>query len=254
MKTSAPVRSALLLLLATGVFISRTTVAQPGLGRAPASPSSGMDAALFNLFGDVKAFSAKAEMNMAAPQAISMIMDFALRDARMRTEVDMTKMKGAAMPAEAMAAMKQMGMDRMVSVMDSGQKSVRLIYPGLKAYTDMAIPKEQAAALGQKSKTEKTALGKETIDGHPCVKNQVTITAEDGTKQEAIVWNASDLKDFPVQLEMTQGGNKTTLRFQDIKLTAPDASLFATPAGFTKHESMQALMQAAMMRMLGGQN
>jgi len=185
-----------------------------------------MDASLLSFFGDVKAFSAKAEVTMAGPQAVSMVMDFALRDARMRNEIDLTKIKSAQMPAEAMTAMKQMGMDRMVSVMDSGQKSVRLIYPGLKAYTDMPIPKEQAATLGQKTKTEKTPLGKETIDGHPCVKNKVIVTAEDGTKQEAIVWNATDLKDFPVQLELTQAGNKTALRYQDIKLTAPAASLF----------------------------
>lgn len=218
------------------------------------SPSGGVDAALFNFFGDIKAFSAKADVRMEDRQKISMVMDFALRDAKIRTEVDMTQMKTAELPAEAMAAMKQMGMDRMVAIMDSGKKSVCLIYPGLKSYTEMPIPKNQAAALDQKVKIEKSALGKETIDGHPCVKNKVTITGADGQKQEAIVWNASDLKDFPVQLEMAHEGKKTTLRYQDIKLTAPAAKLFEAPAGFTKYESVQALMQGAMMKMLGGQN
>lgn len=241
-------------MLAVGAFLARTAVAQPGLGAAPGGQSGGVDAALFNFFGDTKAFSAKADMKMEGKQKVSMVMSFALRDAKLRTEVDMTQMKSAEMPAEAMAAMKQMGMDRMVTIMDSGKKSIRLIYPGLKSYTEMPIPKEQAATLDQKPKIEKTALGKETIDGHPCVKNKVVVTGGDGKPQEAIVWNASDLKDFPVQLEMTHEGNKTTLRYQDIKLATPDAKLFETPAGFTKYESMQALMQGAMMKLLGGQN
>lgn len=254
MNSSFAVRFGFTSLLAAGALLSRIAVAQPGPGPAPGSQPGGVDAALFHFFGDTKEFSAKANMKMEGQQKVSMVMNFALRDGKVRTEVDMTQVKSAELPADAMAAMKQMGMDRMVTLMDSGKKSICLIYPGLKAYTQMPIPKQQAASLDKNSKIEKTALGKETIDGHPCVKNKVVVTGEDGNKQEAIVWNASDLKDFPVQLEMTQEGNKTTLRYQDIKLAAPDAKLFETPAGSTKHESMQALMQGAMMKMLGGQN
>jgi hypothetical protein len=54
-------------------------------------------------------------------------------------------------------------------------------------------------------------------------------------------------------MQLTQGGNKLMLKFQSPKLEAPDASLFEVPAGYTRYPSLQALMQGAMMKMLGGQ-
>jgi len=111
---------------------------------------------------------------------------------------------------------------------------------------------EEAAALESNYKVEKSKLGAEVIDGHPCEKNKGTVIDGKGARQEAVVWNATDLKSFPVQMQMNQREATVIMHFQDIKLLKPEAKLFETPSGFTKHESMEKLMQAAMAKMLGG--
>ena len=102
------------------------------------------------------------------------------------------------------------------------------------------------------SKIEKTAAGKETIDGHPCVKNKIVVTDAKGKKTEGFVWNASDLKDFPIQVEVHSDKTVTTIHYTEPKFEKPEAKLFDTPAGYTKYASMQQMMQAAMMKMMGG--
>jgi len=66
------------------------------------------------------------------------------------------------------------------------------------------------------------------------------------------VWQATDLKKFPLQMQMAQRANTLIVKFQPPKLEAPDAALFDVPAGYTKYASVQELMQAAMMKMFGG--
>ena len=76
-----------------------------------------------------------------------------------------------------------------------------------KKYQSMPLAKGEAEALEKGLKVEKTALGKETIDGHACVKNKVVVKNEQGAVLEAITWNATDLKDFPLQIEMKEKDN-----------------------------------------------
>jgi hypothetical protein len=99
---------------------------------------------------------------------------------------------------------------------------------------------------------EVTAIGKETVDGHPCVKNKITITADDGKQQELTAWQASDLNDFPIKMEMLAGTADITIHFTNIKTSAPSASLFDPPADFKKYDSIQELMMSAMGSMRGG--
>ena len=64
------------------------------------------------------------------------------------------------------------------------------------------------------------------------------------------MWKASDLKDFPIQTEMQSGGATITTHLRDIKLSAPDASLFDPPSDFKAYSSMQEMMMANMQRMM----
>ena len=81
---------------------------------------------------------------------------------------------------------------------------------------------------------EVTELGNETVDGHPCVKNKVVETDKKGRRHEYTVWNATDLKKFPVKIETgVQTGEQrstVTILIKDVKLGAPDAALFEPPA------------------------
>ena len=223
---------------------------------APGSPG-GVDAAMAQLFGDVKAFSAMCNMRMLEKddsEKMSAMMDFELLDGKMRVEVDLTKMKAKDLSPDAAASMKQMGMDRVISIVQPDKKNQVLIYPGMKSCITMPLPKQQADALSSKSpKIEKTALGKETIDGHACTKEKVVITYDNGESQEFTVWSAEDLKEFPVQVRTTQDGDAVILLFKQIKLSKPAASKFEVPSDYKQYDNMGSFMQAMMARMMQGQ-
>ena len=152
------------------------------------------------------------------------------------------------MPADAMAMLKETGMDKMQMLITPEKKSTMLIYPGLQAYAALPISDEEMA----NSKVETTDVGKETVDGHPCIKRKVTTTDEKGKTKEAFVWAATDLKSFPLKMQMQQKKNTIHIHYSAPSLEKPDAALFEVPTGYTKYDSVQGLMQAAMMKMLGG--
>ena len=228
---------------------------QPAMAQMPQPKASHLNAAMTKLFGDVKAFSSMAELHMknkAGEETAAMTMNFAFLDGKVRTELDMSQMKSKDMPVGAGAMMKQMGMDKMVNIIMPEKKIMLMIYPGLKSYTEMPMPKEEAATAETKFKMDKEQLGKETVEGHPCAKCKVTMTGDKGEKHEALVWQATDLKDFPVQMQMTEGDNTMLMVYRDIKFAKPDAALFDAPTDCTKYDNMQAMMQGAMMKMMGG--
>ena len=216
--------------------------AQMSAGRPP-----GWNAAMTKLFGDIKAFSAKAEMralDKSGQPAIQVPMNFALMDNKVRLDIDMTQLKGPQAPPDQVALLKQMAMDRVACIVALDKKAMQLIFPSLAAYVETPLPEDEAAALNKDLKLHKTPLGKETIDGHPCVKNRVVMTDARGQKAEALVWNATDLKDFPVQMQMNDKETTVVMRYNEVRLGKPDAKQFDAPAGFTKHADMQQLMVA----------
>ena len=96
---------------------------------------------LAKVFGTGTAFSADAAItvNEASGKVMQMQMSFAMLDGKVRTEIDMTKM-GGALPPDAMAHMKQMGMDRTVTIFLPTQNVIYMVYPGQKAYCEMTPP------------------------------------------------------------------------------------------------------------------
>ena len=230
---------------AVAVLAAATAWAQPG------GPGSGLGN-MSKFFGDNKAFTATVETTMKGGQSggpMNMEMQMSMLDGKIRVEMDLTKMKGAGARA---AQMKQMGMDKMVNIMRPDKKVAYMIYPNMQAYAQNALTDEQAAnMLDTTSKIEKTKMGKETIDGHSCEKNKITVTSEKGEKHEVMVWNATDMKDFPVQMEMNENGNDIIMKYTDVKLDKPEAKLFEPPTDYTKYNSMQTLMQTEMMKRVG---
>jgi hypothetical protein len=154
------------------------------------------------------------------------------------------------MGSQAATQMKAVGMDRMVSITRPDKKVACLLYPGLQAYLE--TPLQDPSLTGPESdfKVESVELGKETVDNHPCVKNKVIVTDKEGTKHESTVWNATDLKNFPVQIETTEDGRPLTMLFKDVQLAKPDAVLFDPPSDFKRFDSMSAMMQETMMKQI----
>jgi hypothetical protein len=238
-------------VLAALLLIGFSAYAQmPGAG-GPA----GMSSALTKLFGDVNAFTAKAQVQVldtSEKEIASMPMDFSLLDKKIRVEIDMTQAKNSSMPPGAAASLKQMGMAQVISLVRPDKKLVYVIYPDQKVMMTMPLPEEDAEAAGKNAKTARTPLGKETIDGHPCVKNKVVITPDKGPAVEATTWNATDLKDFPVQIQTKEQENTSFVRFKQVQFKKPDADLFEPPNGYTQYSDPQELMQGVMKKVMDG--
>jgi hypothetical protein len=215
-------------------------------GRGPA----GMSAAITKLFGDNRAFSAKAEVQLldaSQKEVAVMPMDFSLLDKSIRVEMDLAQVKNREMPAGAVESLKQMGMARVVSIINPNRKLAYVLYPDQKVLLSVPLPKDDTNAAAS-SKLEKTPLGNETVDGHACVKNKVTLTDDAGQPVDVTLWNATDLKDFPVQIQTKEKENTSMMRFKQVQLTKPDPALFEPPADYTQYTSQQELMQAILKK------
>jgi outer membrane lipoprotein-sorting protein len=176
------------------------------------------------------------------------VTDYAVRDGMVRVETDLTKTKHKGKRKkqdDGMEEMAGMGLDKQVTLVRADKQATYIIYPGLKAYYE--VPK---SASSEKSQPDWKELGKDTVDGHPCVKYLVTTTNVDGTKEESTVWKATDLKDFAIQTVIQSGGDTTTTKFTNIKFDKPSAALFDPPGDYTKYGSMQEMMMASMSRMM----
>ena len=212
----------------------------------------GLNSAMAKFFGDNTAFTATVTATILDPQgkeSMTMPMSYALLEGKIRSEVDMTQVKSKELEGSA-ASLRQMGMDRTVSIVRPDKQTVFVIYPSLRAYAETPIAKGQAGNTNQEYKIDSTPLGDETIDGHACKKNKVTVSGSGGDKHEAIVWNASDLKSFPVKMQMMHAGVTTVMKYSNIKFDKPDAKLFDPPVGFEKYDSMEKMMQSAILKML----
>lgn len=233
-----------LAVLTSGAIIARAQV--PGAG-GPA----GMSAALTQLFGKTTAFTAKGEMQVtdkAQKEVANWPMDFALLDRKLRVEIDLTQTKD--MPAPAAAMLKKIGMARVSSIIRPDKKLVYVMYPDQQVMLTMPLPKEDYEGSDKAPKVSKSALGKETIDGHPCIKNKVLITDAAGQTVEAVTWDATDLKDLPIQIQTQENGNVSLVRFKEIQFERPALSLFEPPSGFTQYNNADDLKQGVMKKMM----
>ena len=223
--------------------------AQPG----PRGPR--FDASMSKLFGENTAFSAALDFqtkDKTTGDTMGMPGKLAYLEGKVRFEMDMTQMRSASIPPEAAEGMKAMGMGNIIIISRPDKKLAYMIYPGLKAYTENETKDIEDLKTSDKFKLEATELGKETVAGHPCVKNKVVVTDDKGVKHESTVWNATDLKQFPVKIEANENDTPMTMLFKDIKLAKPDAAQFEPPKDLKRYDNMQALMQEEMMKRMGG--
>ncbi len=213
----------------------------PGAG-GPA----GMTAAMSKLFGNIKNFTARADTQVldgSQKEMVKMPMDFEFLDGKMRVQVDMGQMKNSNMPPGALDQLKQMGMANVISIIRPDKSLVYVIYPDTKIVMKMPLPKDEEPKL------KKTSEGKETIAGHPCEKNKIVLTDAKGQTADATTWNATDLKDFPIQIEAKDKENTSIIRFSNVQLGKADAKDFEPPAGYTQYNSPQEMMQDMMNKL-----
>lgn len=230
-----------------------TAQAQLGGGRSATGPDFG--GAVGKLFGDNQAFTATVEIqstNQRTGQPVTVPGSLSFDAGKTWFKVNLMDIKGGSMPAGAATQLRSMGMDTMVTISLPATKTAYILYPKTQCYVDMPTPGGIGNSGPDDYTVESAPAGKETVQGHECVKDNVTLTDKNGNKHEFTVWDAADLNNFPVQIEMNEQGRQLLMVFKDVSLKKPDASLFLPPAGFTKYNSMQEMMQAVMMKQMGG--
>ncbi len=78
---------------------------------------------------------------------------------------------------------------------------------------------------------ERNMVGTETLEGHACQVEEITITTEHGRPMKMKLWEATDLSGFPVKVEVQRlSGAPVTIIYKDVKIGKPDAALFQHPA------------------------
>src|ERR1700721_1483994 len=192
-----------------------SSLVQAQMGSPNLSP--GLSDAMARVFGTNLNFSAAlhTDVNVAAQnQTMSMTGKMYFRGGDSRSEMDMSQTTGTAIPPQAIAQMKAMGMDKVISISQNSQKTTYVIYPGLQAYAKMQEPNTDSQTNAVKVNT--TGLGKETLDGHPCLKKQSILTDPGTGKQlTMITWNATDLNNIPIKVQQSlpssDGAGKTSM-------------------------------------------
>jgi hypothetical protein len=225
LKARLPVALSLVVLAASAA------VAQAPSGGAPTSINS----AFVKLFGTTGPFTAKVEAQVLDPsqkETVRLPMDFALLDGKVRLEIDLARMQGKDLPASTITGLKERGMDRVISVFRPDKKATYVMYPGIQSYATVPVPKAEAEVSEKSLKLEKTALGNETIAGHACVKNKAVVKNGQAPVFEAVTWNAADLKDFPLQIEIRDKRSTVRMLFTQVRFTKPDAKQFDPPANY----------------------
>lgn len=223
-------------------------------GQMPgAAGPAGVTAALTKLFGSTTAFTAKGEMQVidnTKHEIAFWPMDFSLLDKKIRVEIDLTQTRNKDMPAGTAATLKQMGMAQVISIIRPDKGAVYVIYPDQRVLLSMALPKEDLEGSDKTPKVSKTELGKEIIDGHPCIKNKVIVTDSAGHTVEATTWDATDLKNLPIQIETLDKESMSTVRFKQVRFARPEASFFEPPSGFTQYDNPRDLQLGVMKKMM----
>lgn len=90
-------------------------------------------------------------------------------------------------------------------------------------------PRGQQNPFTEQGSVERTPAGTDTVDGHPCKVENVTVTPANGTPTKMKVWEADDLKGFPVKVEIESSRGPITVMYKDVSFDAPAASLFTHP-------------------------
>ena len=218
------------------------------------TPETGLSTAMLKLFGSNTTFASEADVRMvdkSGAETMRLPISMARLEDKVRVEVDLSKVRSKDLTPDVAESLKQIGMDKMVSIVRPDKKFTLVIYPSLRAYAEAPMSKRDAADLEQHYTMETTKIGREAIDGHACEKNKVKILGGNGQKHEATVWNATDLQRFPLQIEMKQPDATVVMHFNKPNLKKPDTQLFEAPAEFAKQPSVEKLMESAMMKALG---
>lgn len=224
----------------------------------PGGSSDAVSSAVVKLFGDSSAFTGHATvqvLNSNRVEWLRMPATFTGLAGKLRFDIDRNQFKGPAVDPKAAPNDKRFGTDLISTVTRPDTKVSYIIYPNAHSYVRTPLFGADVDLANQK--LIRTSLGHAKIEGHACVKNRSIVKNQKGeTLIDATTWNATDLQDFPIQIEMKDRGNGyiTVIHFQQVSLARPDSRLFEPPPGYQAFNTPEELVGAMMKKAAAKQN
>lgn len=238
----------LLALLVSWVLIPSSR------GQLPTGQGS-FNPALLQVFGNNKAFVGRTDLRMSDKnnkEIIRMPMLMSFLEGKVRVEVSLNDISSTSLASEATQLFKQAGMDRVVSILRPDRKVSVIAFPTSKIFAEEPMSAADAAGYSAHYELKSSELGRESVEGHPCVKNKITVQNSAGVTVQGVVWNATDLKNFPIKIQLPEGDSLVEMTFKEVKLQKPEISTFEAPVGYRRYDSMEKLVQERLSSMLGG--
>jgi len=131
----------------------------------------------------------------------------------------------------------------MIFIWDANLKRGWAVSEALQGYAPVTPPVEITAV-----EYDAEAPFSINVNGHPCHQTRAKVTRADGSIASYRIWQADDLRHFPVRIQSDSGGKPMTLNFSEIRLESPGEQLFNPPDGFVKYNSPVALMNELIIR------
>jgi len=197
------------------------------------------------LFGSNVSYSAVMELQTgkAKPVVAQTFFD----EGKSRQEMDL-----AALLPSGLGLQKD-GAGKYIQLFLPDKRAFYQVHPEIRGYLEMPFSQPPTVQRESDYRMDLTPSGKETLDGHACIKNKTVVTDSLGHQKGYTVWNASDLNQFPVKIQTTNSlGESETTFYRNVKLAKPDAKLFELPAGYRKYTDLAAMMQDIMMKQMQG--
>ena len=190
----------------------------------------------FSKFVGTPEFSAEVNMGLCDAQGalrMSLPMDLEVSTNCMRQEIDVMGMWP--LPPEVKANMKIMHVEKIDIITRIDTKQLYLIFPGIQAYTTFPISDAVLNQINYQANDltiQKTQLGQDIVGEHPCVKINAVVSEPNHPTENADLWCATDLQQFPIKIEAHANGGITKFDFQNVKIGKPDYSLFEVPTNY----------------------
>jgi len=126
-------------------------------------------------------------------------------------------------------------------IMDLDQRtSYMVMNANMCMQTSTPQAQQNPFSQARNATVERSPAGTDTVDGHPCKVENVTVTPQNGQPSKMKLWEAQDLKGFPIKIEMQSSRGPMTIEYKDISFSEPEASLFAHPDNCRQMPTMPA--------------
>ena len=148
-------------------------------------------------------------------------------------------------PIATREAARKMNCNREILIVRLDRKMIYDLFPDFEAYIEIPVSEDSIQKIEEivkKSTFDKTPLGEEVLDGYACVKTK--LASQQVMADQAIVWYAKDLNDFPIKIEMPS----LSIHFKNVDLTSFDSQLFEVPTNYVHQPDSQAVIKIAVAR------